>query len=281
MADIIGNQDELNDILIKRDEGSGSKARNALLITAAMLLVAVIAFLTFRVIDASKYEEAQIISPEPTQTVAAVNADPIGKQSTTMFESPQPAGNPDQVRSAIDKIIEDHRKARQNEGSVTPPVTSATPTPTPSVTPTPPIVVAQTPTPSVVTPPPTNVTPTTVTATPTPPKTQTPKPPVTSATQTPKPPETIAAAQPPKTAGATDAGATFYVQIESLAQSPNGAYLKTLRDRGLSIAVRQVVVKGATRHRIYVGPYASREIALAALPTIRRDYSPEAFIVKE
>ncbi|MDR0665766.1 MAG: SPOR domain-containing protein [Helicobacteraceae bacterium] len=253
MADIIGSEDELNDILIKRDEGSGGKVRNALLASAAMLLVAVIAFLTFRVIDADKYNETQSVSAQTN----ALDADPIGaKQPTTMFESPQPVSNPEQVRSAIDEIIAKHREARQNELNAT--ITAAQNAAAQNTAPTPPSAVpVPTPPSSVAT---------------TPPKTQTPP-------------------QPPKTPSATPAKETsaapakteekFYIQIESLAKAPRESYLKSLRDRGLNVLVREKTVNKVVVHRIYVGPYSTRDRALNALPNLRRDYSPEAFIVKE
>ncbi|MDR1911041.1 MAG: SPOR domain-containing protein [Helicobacteraceae bacterium] len=251
MADIINSQDELNDILIKRDDGAGGKVKNALLISAALLLIAVIAFLTSRMIDADRYAQ----TPE---NGAATPAATGGEKPKTVFEAPQPtASDPEQTRSAIDEIIARHREALQSESA------SSAATTTPPIAPQPP----QT------TPPATQAT-VTPPATPTqPPKTTTPSvtPPIT-----PQPPKTTATTQPPKAQSGL-----FYVQIESLAKAPAPAYLRVLRERGLSIAVREKSVNGKEMHRIYVGPYQSREQALATLPAIRRDYSPDAFIVQE
>ncbi|MDR2034550.1 MAG: SPOR domain-containing protein [Helicobacteraceae bacterium] len=243
MADIINSQDELNDILIKRDDGAGGKVKNALLISAALLLIAVIAFLTSRMIDADRYEET---SKEGAAAPAATN----GEKPKTVFEAPQPtASDPEQTRSAIDEIIARHREARQSESAAT------TATTTPPIEPQPPKTTPPAAQTTVVTPP---------AAQTQPPKATTPsaKPPI--------------APQAPKTQSKL-----FYVQIESLTKPPAPAYLRVLRERGLSIAVKTKLVNSKEMHRIYVGPYQSREQALSALPEIRRDYNPDAFIVQE
>ncbi|MDR2639642.1 MAG: SPOR domain-containing protein [Helicobacteraceae bacterium] len=262
MAEHINSQDELNDILIKQDDGAGGRVKNALLISAAMLLIAVIAFLTFRVVDASKYEE----TPSGGLQTSAVNADPVtAEQPKTMFETPQPASNPDQVRSAIDAIIEKHRAAR-NDQNATPSATAAQTTPVtppaPPKTTTPPATVAQ----------PAQTTPVTP-----------PAPPKTTPAATPQtPPKTVT---PPAAQTTAASSGLFYIQLESLASAPRADYLQTLRSAlastGKSVSVKQKVVNAKTVHRIYLGSYKSREDALGALSAIRRDFSPDAFIVQE
>ncbi|MDR1451971.1 MAG: SPOR domain-containing protein [Helicobacteraceae bacterium] len=273
MADIINSEDELNDILIKREEGAGGKVRNALLISAAMLLMAVIAFLTLRMVDADQYDDAQ---SSRAQT-GAVNADPIGDQPKTMFESPQPTvSDPEQVRSAIDEIIARHREARNagQNASVAQNVPSAATQPQAA---TPSARQPQTTTPPAVQPPGSGSVKPPQTASQTPPQSG----PAVSQLQS----RPVAAAQPPRATSQTpkpsSSGGLFYVQIESLAAAPRAAYLQTLRDRGLNVVVRDKIVNAKNVHRIYVGPYKTRDEALGALPALRRDYSPDAFIARE
>lgn len=259
---------ELNDILIKQDDAGGGRVKNMLLITAALLLIVVIGVLTYRVIENTPPEDTTLANTESGgQTV--IETDPTAAAT----EEPDPA------KSALDEIIARQREQR-DQSAATQPSGTATTTGQNAQTALPPLAAFDTPpktatTPAATTPPKAATPATTTPAVTTPPKAATPTPAAT----------TPATATPPKAATpaapAPAASVSFYIQVESLVKSPRDEYLKSLRDRGYTVSVKDRVIDGKQLHRICVGPYATREAAVAVLPNIKRDYNPEAFVFGE
>ena len=260
---------ELNDILIKQDDAGGGRVKNMLLITAALLLIVVIGVLTYRVIENTPPEDTTLANTESGgQTV--IETDPTAAAT----EEPDPA------KSALDEIIARHREQRDQSAATQPSGTPATAGQS-TQTALPPLATFDTPPKTTATPaattPPKAATP----ATPaTPPSATTPPKPATPAATTP-----AATTTPPKAATpaapASQTSVSFYIQVESLVKSPRDEYLKSLRDRGYTVSVKDRVIDGKQLHRICVGPYATREAAVAVLPNIKRDYNPEAFVFGE
>ncbi|GHV05268.1 hypothetical protein AGMMS50229_08070 [Campylobacterota bacterium] len=241
-------QNELNDILIKREDSSATRIKNIFMVSAALLLIIVIGVLTYRIIENSGEQAA---------------ADPTSANGgeETMFEAARPPVPTvgEEPKSALDEIIARHREQRQNDlnASAAAPVAAPVQTPPP-------------PTETVVTPP--------ARTTPSAPTTGATKPATPSAAQsTPAKPTKPAATATP--AAATASG--FYIQVESLSKTPSEGYLKLIRDRGYSVSVKDRVVDGKVVHRVYIGPYTHREAAVAVLPNIKRDYNPDAFVTQE
>ncbi|MDR0747587.1 MAG: SPOR domain-containing protein [Helicobacteraceae bacterium] len=267
MAD--NDQNRLNDILIKQDEGATTRIKNLFLLSAALFLIIVIALLLYRIIDGTT----------PQGGSSQVAGDPALSTETSSFidRATPPIVQDEQPRSALDEIIARHREQRGGEQNVTATAPSTTPPAVkpPLSTPEPPKALASASTAPAV-PPRTSVTPPA-------------SPPRTTGSVTPAvPPRTSVtppAAVPPRTTEVrpeTPPAAAFYVQIESLTTAPKEEYLKILRDRGAySISVKAKEVNGKRVYRLYIGPYRTRDAAAAALPGIKRDYSAAAFIVRE
>ncbi|MDR3162827.1 MAG: SPOR domain-containing protein [Helicobacteraceae bacterium] len=248
MAD--NDQNRLNDILIKQDEGATTRIKNLFLLSAALFLIIVIALLLYRIIDGTIPQGENLqTTPDPTAST----------QSSFIDQATPPIVRDEQPRSALDEIIARHREQRQGGSEQN--ITVVAPK------------IETTPTPPAVKPP-----------------LSTPEPPQSLATgsATPAAPPRITESATPVTPRTTEvkpvaplAGA-FYVQIESLTTAPKEEYLKILRDRGgYSISVKATEVNGKKVYRLYVGPYRTRDAAAAVLPNIKRDYNAAAFIVRE
>lgn len=265
MEELRREQNELNDILIKRDSGGGGKLKNVLLMTAALLLVVIIGILSFRIIETG--------TAEVQREVKAVEETPAA-QPKSMFEAAQPAApEADQARRTLDEMIQRHREAREKEiDAQQMPATSEADRQIPPV-PAPPVEEKVM----------TKEAPKTAVA----PKVEEKKPVVTKtepAKTEAKPAATPKAEAPKpvaKTQPKTTAGGTYFVQVESLSKDPRADYIKQLKDKGYNVVVRDRTVDGKAIKRVYVGPYGTKEEAAAVLPTIRRDFNPEAFIIQD
>ncbi|MDR3347586.1 MAG: SPOR domain-containing protein [Helicobacteraceae bacterium] len=233
-------EQELNDILIKREDSSAARIKNLLMVTGALMLMVIISVLIYRIVENS-------VADDPLEGMP--NG---GEGDSMMFEVPQPQVVPPEVeqQSALDEIIARHREQREGASSNTSSATSAQLPPpatpkTPAVNPAPPATVT------------------------------TPKEPTTTAIKQPTP------SQPKQPPAATPQAGLFYVQVESLTKAPTQEYLRVLRARGYGISVKEKRIDGKSVHRIYIGPYKNRDEAVSALPNIKRDYNPDAFIVQE
>ncbi|MDR2904580.1 MAG: SPOR domain-containing protein [Helicobacteraceae bacterium] len=289
MAEILGSNGELNDILIKHDEGFGSKFKSALLLTAAVILIFVIGYLTMRVIDTSN-QITREITPDGSRPTAdgdqAGAANAAGGENGGMFVPPQPVTtDPQQVKSTIDEIIARHREARERDknqvASYTGPAPTATDakpkTDTISAIPELPTQVSNQPK-----------------ADPAKQAVTTPKKDPVKVAETPKkePAKAAETAETPKAATTAPKasekqvsrqaiGGKFYIQIQSFANEPKDDYLRSLANKGSNITVSEHVLDGRVLHRVYVGPYSTRDEALKALPNVRRNYNEQAFIAQE
>lgn len=258
MEDLKKDQNELNDILIKREGPQGGKLKNVLLMTAALLLIVIIGILTYRIIESNAGDVQREAKEQPA---------PVAQPDSTLFEGTQPpaSSEADAQRQRLDELIARHREAREQEAA------------TQADAQVPPREVAAT-TPPAPPPPPRQE-----------PKAE-PKPevkPEPKAEPKPEPkvepaPRAEAAPAPVAKPAATPvASGTFFVQVESLSRDPRDEYLKQLRDSGFNVVVRERSVDGRTIKRVYIGPYGSKEEAAAVLPKIRKDLNPEAFIIQD
>jgi cell division septation protein DedD len=264
MEDLKKDQNELNDILIKREGAQGGKLKNVLLMTAALLLIVIIGVLTYRIIDSNAGDVQREASSEMPPAMPA-------EEAATPEEAAQPpADEADAQRQRLDELIARHREAREKEQSAAQaepespaqeeakePAERQADTRVPEQTQT------QTPPP-----------PPEPQAAPKPAKAQTEEVPA------PKPaPKPAQASEEPTTQSA--AAGSFFVQVESLTRDPREAYLKDLKESGYEVVVRERTVDGRAIKRIYIGPYGSKEEAAAILPKIRKELNPEAFIIQD
>ncbi len=246
MEDLKKDQNELNDILIKREGAQGGKLKNVLLLTAALLLIVIIGVLTYRIIDSNAGDVEREVPPV---------AEPI-EQEVAIEDTAPPADEAQAQRQRLDELIARHREAReQEEAQQQPPAAeppaqkeadAAVPEQEPAAPPPPPPAEAK------------------PEAAPKPEPKAEPKP------------EPRAEAKP-----SAPAAGSFFVQVESLTRDPQEAYLKELRDSGYDVVVRERSVDGRTIKRVYIGPYTTREAAAAVLPRIREELNPEAFIIRD
>lgn len=263
MEELKREQNELNDILIKRDNGGGGKLKNVLLMTAALLLIVIIGILAFRIIEAGTTDVEREVKP--------VEAPAPVESPKSMFETTQPeTPKADEAKRTLDEMIQRHREAREKEMAAAPATEADKQLPPIPVPPIEEKVMAETPKPAE----PAKAE-----------KTQEAPKPVTKVepakTEPAKPAAPKAETKPVTKVQPKPAAGTFFVQVESLSKEPRADYLKLLKNKGFNVVVRDRTVDGKSIKRVYVGPYMTKEEAAAVLPTLRRDFNPEAFVIQD
>lgn len=252
-------QNELNDILIKRERVEENRLKNILLIVAALLLFVIIGILAFRIIDAGAKEDAQVEATTPQITehrpsqYSASSAPEVDSTNKTLDEILAKHNREKEARvdESLDKVAITEEKIDLKEPSKFVEIKDE---PKPE-----PVKAEPKPEPKKVEPK----------------RVEQPKvaePVKIEPKPEPKKPE-------PKKESPKDG--SFFVQVESLEKEPRAEYINELKAKGFGVVVKDKVIDGKTKKRVYVGPYNTREEAAAVLPKIKREINPDAFVIQD
>lgn len=249
MEELKKSQNELNDILIKRESSEGGSLKNILLVVAALLLFIIIGILAFRIIDSgAKDEVTPAQKSEPVSKYGAASAPEVENSNKTLEDilakhrSEKEAIKSDEV---IDKMVVEE-KIDLNEPSKFVEIKDEKP------------------------------------------QAALRQPESKPADTKPVEPKKIEPKQPepkknePKAPAAADGKkGHFFVQVESLEKEPRADYIKELKSKGFGVVVKEKVIDGKKKKRVYVGPYNTKEEAAAVLPKIKSEINPDAFVIQD
>lgn len=241
-------QNELNDILIKRESLEGSRLKNILLIVAALLLFAIIGILAFRIIDSSAKDtdsKPTIAKEEPKDESSpkfGVSSAPEAKETARSLEDmlakhrgeklKEEEANTSVAEEVVPKIaIEEEKIDLADQGKF--------------------VDIKEEPK-----------------------KVVEPKKEPVKTVVKPEPKQTVVQKESPKTGH-------FYVQVESLSKEPRSDYIKELKSKGFGVVIKDKIVEGKSVKRVYVGPYNTREEAAAVLSKVKGEINENAFVIQD
>ena len=77
------------------------------------------------------------------------------------------------------------------------------------------------------------------------------------------------------------ASGNYYIQVGSFAKyAPSRSFLNKITNRGYTYTFHKVTRNGRTLNKVLIGPFKTQSSAREALPVIKRDVEPGAFLTK-